>query len=196
MVKLKLVRVAAATAASAGLIAGFSGIVSAHPHKYYDQNQGSKTFTNTQTNNSNEVGVSNDTEQTAYTGNATVNASSHKSGGNDWWNNKHDDNSGNSGNATSGNASNGSKSDVSVKVSNPNPMPVEVPSNSSSHGSNLTVTNTETNNENNVEVSNTTDQYASSGNATVNGGSKNSGSAKSGNASNSSNSTVTVVVSN
>ncbi len=203
MVKLKIARVAAATAASAGLIAGFGGIVGASPSNYFgnhDHNNGSKSITNIKTISKNNVAVSNNVAQTAVSGDANAKGSDNNKSNNDWGYSKHHDNNkdqGNSGDATSGDTSNEASFELDGTISN-SAAPVAGSydqQGGSNHGGNLTINDVKTVSVNNVAVSNTVAQTAVSGEANASGG-NNSGNATSGSASNMSDASVTLDVSN
>lgn len=217
MVKLKIARVAAAAAASAGLIASFSGVAGATSYNG-DYNDGGgcgcysqdynhhkhnkpKTIitTDTQTDQENNVTVDNQTDQNAYTGNVTVNGGN--KGGNPWgdsWGNKNKNNNQNV-NATSGDAMNSNSFNATVNANNtaPDMNAPYVPSGNKG-GTTIVKTDTTTEQENNVTVDNSTTQNAYTGNITVNGGSGKGGTvnATSGDASNYNSTSVTVNASN
>jgi hypothetical protein len=182
MVKLKIVRVAAASAASLGLIAGFGGIAGASPH--HNHQTTTVISTDTKTIEKNNVSVSNETDQTALTGDATVNGSS---------SHHHSKNTG--GSATTGDATNNNSTDVSGTISNAAPDPVVVtPPTTPKGGKTIVDTDTKTVMVNNVSVDNSTLQNAQSGNATVNGGT--GGSATTGDATNNNSTSVSLDVTN
>ena len=218
MVKLKIARVAAAAAASAGLIASFSGVAGATSlngnldgnncgcltqlidHHHHHHNNPVKVITDTTTDQTNNVTVDNSTDQNAYTGNVNVNGG----GGAPVWsdsvlgNNHH--NRGNSTvNATSGDAMNSNSFNANVNANNTAP---DVPSPwvpSSHNGSTFVKTETTTDQTNNITVDNQTTQNAYTGNVTVNGGSGKGNStvnATSGDASNYNSTSVTVNATN
>jgi len=214
MVKLKIARVAAAAAASAGLIASFSGVAGAsslngnldgggcgcniqqfdHHH-----NKPSKTFVLTDTDQTNNVDVSNSTDQNAYTGNVTVNGGGNQGQvwGNDL-NNNHNKRGNSTVNATSGDAMNSNSFNANVNATNNAPSTPWVPS-SNSKGS-TTIVKTDTDQTNNITVDNQTTQNAYTGNVTVNGGGSRKGNstvnATSGDASNYNSTSVTVNATN
>lgn len=102
MVKLKLARVAAATAASAGLIAGFGGgVVSAHSFHTSSSNSLGLSLTGNFTGNQNESGVNNFSLQGAASGDVLLTG-----------------NKGASGNVSSGKASNLNATTATVTQSN------------------------------------------------------------------------------
>lgn len=215
MVKLKIARVAAAAAASAGLIASFSGVAGASSlngnldgggcgcnSQQFDHhhNKPSKTFVLTDTDQTNNVDVSNSTDQNAYTGNVTVNGGGNHGqvwGDNSWGNNNHNNKGNSTVNATSGDAMNSNSFNATVNATNNAPSSTWVPS-SSSKGS-TTIVKTDTDQTNNISVDNQTTQNAYTGNVTVNGGSgkgRSTVNATSGDASNYNSTSVTVNATN
>jgi hypothetical protein len=182
MVKLKIVRVAAASAASLGLIAGFGGVAGASPH--HNHQTTTVISTDTKTIQKNDVSVENDTQQSALTGDATVNGSSH-----------HHDDSNNGGTAMTGDATNHNSTNVTGTIGNTAPDPVTVtPPSTPKGGKTIVDTDTKTVQVNDVSVSNSTSQSAQTGDATVNGGS--GGSATTGDATNNNSTSVSLDVYN
>lgn len=203
MVKIKLARVAAATAASAGLIAGFGGVAAAHQGDFGNgdnHDQGNKSFTDLLSVAKNNVSVSNDLTQNAQTGAATTQSNDNNKGDDYGHHHDHNNNQGNSGDAMSGDATNTASFTVDGTISN-NAAPMGSSNDNNNGGSdhhdggNLTVDNQKSIAINNVTVTNDVTQNAQSGAANASGG-NNSGNATSGSASNSSDASVTLNISN
>lgn len=195
MLKAKLLRAIATGATGLVLVAGTGAAYATQNHNrrgHDDRKDGSSL----EIDNDNNVTVNNTTTQAAATGEAKVIAGrdngckkdNHQEFRRDRRDHKNDcdDNEAVLGDATTGDASNSSTSSVSVSVSND---PCSCIADNDGHGS----SKVDIDNDNDVTVNNTTTQAASSGDATVYGG---SGNATTGNASNTSSSSVSVTVSN
>lgn len=215
----KLTRISATVASSVALVAGFSGMASAHP--YYSHDHGHNHHSNNKridinaniqnVENDTTATVTNSTDQTAESGDVTV------SGGqsavypafyNDDHHNNHHNNNLNVGDVTSGDATNRSTTSTDVTVSN-NTQALDPMSSSDNHspvndnhhngGSNtsldLNLNYQKVENTNDVSVDNTTTQTAESGDVTVSGNGR-VGDVTSGDASNTSNTSTSVTVRN
>jgi hypothetical protein len=191
-------KIAAATMASVGLIAGFgvAGVASASPYRHSNHHRDDGVTVvdsgNTVATNNTAVKLRNNVSQYAETGEATVENESRDNHGRSY----HHDNHGNSGSAsaTTGSASNASTASAAVtlqsRAATPAAMPQPPDDAKVIHSGNTTLTNNTR-----VGVNNTITQTAVSGDATVEGN-VSAGSATTGAATNNSTASFTVSVSN
>ena len=188
MVKVKLMR-AIATGAT-GLV--LLGSTAAYAHGFNGPGWwfGGGSEASLDVDNDTDVDVDNDTDQHAYTGDAVVVAADEDDDCHFWqFCEDGDDEPAVLGDATTGAASNTNSTNVGVTITNSGPC--DCLDNLEGDFNDVSV---DVDNDTDVDIDNDTDQHASSGDATVVGGSE--GSATTGDASNSNSTTITVNVSN
>lgn len=220
----KLTRISATVASSLALVAGFSGIASAHSYSGYGggddwnhhHNQGNTTrvvslnMQKTTVDNDTDINLQNNNPQVATSGDVQVTGGQGSdSDWNCWSRNNHRNNS-TVGDVSSGPASNTSDVSANVSVENdttlPEFTPVSAPtttmsSSDSHHGGNDSSTfvgnfsDTSVSNDTDVSITNNNAQTATSGDVTVSG-TRNVGDVTSGPATNTSSASFSVSVTN